>query len=158
RNWGKNVTLISSITLAGMGPSMLIEGPSDGESFGLYLNEVLGPRLSPGRIVVMDNLSCPQEPPGKGVLIEEDGCELWFLPAYSPDLNPIEQTFSKDKGGSGRRKLAASTHCSRLRERRYAWSPRRMLAVSSRTGGTSSRGSALYENCFKPRGFYVSET
>ncbi|MBV9454513.1 MAG: transposase [Rubrobacter sp.] len=67
RNWGKNVTLISSITLAGMGPSMLIEEPSDGESFGLYLNEVLGPRLSPGRIVVMDNLSCPQEPPGRGV-------------------------------------------------------------------------------------------
>jgi hypothetical protein len=57
RNWGKNVTLISSITLTGMGPSMSIEGPSDGESFSLYLDEVLRPRLSPGRIVIMDNLS-----------------------------------------------------------------------------------------------------
>lgn len=97
RNWGKNVTLISSITLTGMGPSMSIEGPSDGESFGLYLNEVLRPRLSPGRIVVMDNLSVHKNRWVRE-LIEERGCELWFLPAYSPDLNPIEEAFSKIKG------------------------------------------------------------
>ena len=97
RNWGKNVTLISSITLAGMGPSLSIEGPSDRESFGLYLNEVLRPKLSPGWIVVMDNLSVHKNRRVRE-LIEEKGCELWFLPAYSPDLNPIEQVFSKIKG------------------------------------------------------------
>lgn len=97
RNWGENVTLISSITLTGMGPSMSIEGSSDGESFGLYLNEVLRPRLSPGRIVVMDNLSVHKNRRVRE-LIEESGRELWFLPAYSPDLNPIEEAFSKIKG------------------------------------------------------------
>lgn len=97
RNWGRNVTLISSITLAGMGPSMSIEGPSDGESFSLYLKEVLRPKLSPGRIVVMDNLSVHKNRRVRD-LIEERGCELWFLPAYSPDLNPIEEAFSKIKG------------------------------------------------------------
>jgi DDE superfamily endonuclease len=57
RNRGKNVTLISSITLSGMGPSMSIEGSSDTESFGLYAREILAPRLDAGQIVLMDNLS-----------------------------------------------------------------------------------------------------
>ncbi len=49
RNWAKNVTLISSISLGGIGPSMSIEGSSDKESFGLYLREVLCPALSAGQ-------------------------------------------------------------------------------------------------------------
>lgn len=57
RNWGKNVTLISSITLSGMGPSMSIEGSSDTDSFGIYMREILAPRLRSGQIVLMDNLS-----------------------------------------------------------------------------------------------------
>ncbi len=98
RNWGPNVTLISSITLEeGLGASMSIEGSADAESFSLYLQEVLCPSLRSGQIVVMDNLSVHK---GKAVreLIEARGCELWFLPAYSPDLNPIEEAFSKAKG------------------------------------------------------------
>ena len=97
RNWGPNVTLISSITLGGMGASMSIEGSVDGEAFGLFLREALCPALEPGQIVVMDNLSVHK---GKAVreLVEERGCHLWFLPAYSPDLNPIEEAFSKVKG------------------------------------------------------------
>ncbi len=91
------MTLISSITSAGMGPSMSIEGPSDGESFSLYLDDVLCPKLSPGRIVVMDNLSVHKSKRVRD-LVEQNGCELWFLPAYSPDLNPIEEAFSKIKG------------------------------------------------------------
>ena len=58
KNWGKNVTLISSITVEGMGPSMSIEGSSDTESFGLYMRDVLAPQLSSAhRSFVMDNLS-----------------------------------------------------------------------------------------------------
>ncbi len=76
---------------------MSIEGPSDGESFSLYLEDVLRAKLSPGRIVVMDNLSVHKSKYVRE-LIEESGCELWFLPAYSPDLNPIEEAFSKVKG------------------------------------------------------------
>ena len=97
RNWGKNVTLISSISLPeGVGPSLSIEGSSDRESFGLYLRELLCPRLKPGRIVVMDNLSVHK---GAWVreLIEGRGCTLVFLPSYSPDFNPIEEAFSKVK-------------------------------------------------------------
>jgi transposase len=96
RNWGKNVTLISSIGVEGMGPSMSIEGPSDTDSFGIYVREILAPNLKAGQIVVMDNLSVHK---GKWVreLIEDKGCKLWFLPPYSPDFNPIEEAFSKVK-------------------------------------------------------------
>jgi transposase len=96
RNWGKNITLISSITMEGMGPSMSIEGPSDTDSFGLYMREVLAPGLEAGQIVLMDNLSVHK---GKWVreLIERRGCQLWLLPSYSPDMNPIEEAFSKVK-------------------------------------------------------------
>jgi transposase len=97
RNWGKNVTLISSITLSGMGPSMSIEGSSDTESFGLYLRDVLCPRLKAGQIVIMDNLSVHKSSFVRE-LIEERGCQLWLLPSYSPDFNPIEEAFSKVKG------------------------------------------------------------
>jgi transposase len=96
RNWGKNVTLISSMTTEGMGPSMSIQGSSDTESFGLYTREVLVPRLRPGQIVVMDNLSVHKSGWVRD-LIEERGCQLWLLPPYSPDMNPIEEAFSKVK-------------------------------------------------------------
>jgi transposase len=96
RNWGKNVTLISSIGVEGMGASMSIEGASDTESFGLYMRNILAPTLKRGQIVLMDNLSVHKS---KWVreLIEEQGCQLWLLPSYSPDLNPIEGAFSKVK-------------------------------------------------------------
>jgi transposase len=97
RNWGKNVTLISSITLEeGMGPSMSIEGSSDTESFELYMREILAPRLKAGQIVLMDNLSVHKSNWVRD-LIEEKGCQLWLLPSYSPDFNPIEEAFSKVK-------------------------------------------------------------
>ena len=93
---GKNVTLISSITLEGMGPSMSIQGSSDTESFGLYMRNILARWLKAGQIVVMDNLSVHR---GAWVseLIESRGCQICLLPSYSPDYNPIEQSFSKVK-------------------------------------------------------------
>jgi transposase len=96
RNWGKNVTLISSITPEGMGASVSIEGSSDTQSFGLYMREVLAPRLRPGQIVLMDNLSVHRSGWVRD-LIEEKGCQLWLLPSYSPEMNPIEEAFSKVK-------------------------------------------------------------
>ncbi|MBA4117080.1 MAG: transposase [Rubrobacter sp.] len=97
RNWGKNVTLISSMSTEGMGPSLAVEGATTSGVFELYVEEVLAPTLAPGQVVVMDNLSSH-----KGVrvrtLIEERGCELLYLPPYSPDMNPIEEAFSKVKG------------------------------------------------------------
>ena len=75
---------------------MSIEGSSDTDSFGLYVREVLAPRLEAGQIVLMDNLSVHTSGWVRE-LIEERGCQLWLLPSYSPDLNPIEEAFSTVK-------------------------------------------------------------
>ena len=97
RNWGANVTLLSSMSLSGMGPSLAVEGPTTREVFETYIEKVLAPALREGQVMVMDNLSAHK---GSRVreLIEGRGCELICLPPYSPDLNPIEQAFSKIKG------------------------------------------------------------
>jgi transposase len=96
KNWGKNVTLIASMSEEGMGASMSIEGSSDTESFGLYMKDILAPRLKEGQIVIMDNLSVHKSAWVRE-LIEGRGCSLVLLPSYSPDFNPIEQAFSKFK-------------------------------------------------------------
>ena len=96
RNWGANVTLLSSMTLEGMGPSLAVEGSTTKAVFEIYVEWVLAPSLSPGQIVVMDNLSSHKGSRVKE-LIEGEGCELMYLPAYSPDLNPIEEAFAKLK-------------------------------------------------------------
>jgi transposase len=75
---------------------MSIEGSSDTESFELYMREILAPRLKAGQIVLMDNLSVHKSNWVRD-LIEEKGCQLWLLPSYSPDFNPIEEAFSKVK-------------------------------------------------------------
>ncbi len=97
RNWGKNVTLLASITSGGVGPCLAVEGPTTREVFEAYLERVLAPVLRPGQIVVLDNLSAHKGGRVKEV-VEAAGCELVYLPPYSPDLNPIEQAFSKVKG------------------------------------------------------------
>ena len=74
----------------------LIDGPINGERFRIYVERVLVPTLKPGDIVIMDNLGSHK---GKAVrdLIRAAGAKLFFLPKYSPDLNPIEMLFSKLK-------------------------------------------------------------
>src|SRR5947209_18956249 len=80
---GKNTTLLASLSLEGIGASMIMEGAVNAVAFEAYLEHILVPSLSPGQIVVMDNLSAH-----KGArlrhLIEAHGCQLRFLPAYSP--------------------------------------------------------------------------
>jgi transposase len=96
RNWKENVTLISSISLAGPGPSMSIGGSADGEAFSLYVERFLCPSLEQGQIVVMDNLQVHKMRRVRE-LIEGCGCQLVFLSPYSPDFNPIEEAFAKIK-------------------------------------------------------------
>lgn len=97
RNTEANTTLIACMTTAGMGPAMTLTGATDAAAFEAYVERVLAPALLPGQVVVMDNL-----PARKGervrALIEDRGCQLWYLPSYSPDLSPIEEAFSKLKG------------------------------------------------------------
>ncbi len=96
RNRGKNMTLISSLSLQGLGESLILAGSANAEIFEIYIEQILAPSLQPGQMVIMDNLSIHK---GKKVrqLIEARGCQLLFLPAYSPDLSPIEEAFSKVK-------------------------------------------------------------
>jgi transposase len=88
--------LVSSMSLEGMGPSLAVEGPTTSEVFKAYVERVLAPALKSGQVVAMDNLSSHKSPRVRE-LIEEKGCELLYLPPYSPDLNPIEEAFSKIK-------------------------------------------------------------
>ena len=98
RNWGKNVTLLlASMNSDGVGSCLAVEGAVRREVFETYLEVVLAPTLGPGQVVVMDNLSAHKGGRVKEIL-EARGCELLYLPPYSPDLNPIEQAFSKVKG------------------------------------------------------------
>jgi transposase len=96
RNWGSNVTLLASMTREGMGPCIAVEGATTKAVFEAYVEEALSPSLRPGQVVVMDNLSSHK---GQRVreIVEGRGCELLYLPPYSPDLNPIERAFAKLK-------------------------------------------------------------
>ena len=96
RNRGKNTTLIASLSLEGIGASMIIEGAANAVAFEAYIEHILVPSLVKGQIVVMDNLRVHKSARVRQ-LIEEQGCQLLFLPAYSPDFSPIEEAFSKVK-------------------------------------------------------------
>jgi transposase len=98
RNRGKNTTVLASMSMTdGIGPSLAVEGATNAKVFETYVEWVLAPTLRKGQVVIMDNLSAHK---GQRVreLIEGRGCELMYLPSYSPDLNPIEEAFSKIKG------------------------------------------------------------
>ena len=106
RNWGKNTTLIAGLTLAGIQAPFILEGAVDTLAFETYVEHVLAPSLGPGQVVVLDNVSVHK---GEQVrqAIEARGCQVLFLPAYSPDLTPIEEAFSKLK--TWLRRLGART-------------------------------------------------
>lgn len=89
-------TMISSIRMDGSTACMAIEGATDSEVFRAYVKEVLRPTLRPGDLVIMDNLRVHKDEQTLK-LIEEVGATPLFLPAYSPDLNPIEKMWSKLK-------------------------------------------------------------
>jgi transposase len=88
--------MISSVRIDGSTACMAIDGATDTEVFQAYVREILCPTLRPGDIVVMDNLS-PHKNEQTLQLIEATGATVRFLPAYSPDLNPIEMMWSKVK-------------------------------------------------------------
>ena len=96
RNRGKNTTLLSCMSVEGMGASLAVEGATNREAFKAYVERVLAPELRPGQVVVMDNLTAHK---GERVRepIEGRGCKLLYLPPYSPDFNPIEEAFAKIK-------------------------------------------------------------
>ena len=96
RTRGRNRTTLTSLTLDGLGPGMVVEGGITTRGFAAYVEHILAPTLRPGQIVALDTL---RQHHGERVrrAIEARGAELWFLPSYSPDLHPIEEAFSKVK-------------------------------------------------------------
>lgn len=105
RRW-KTTTFLAALRHDRIDAPWLIEGPIDGTRFKIYVEQVLVPTLQPGDIVVVDNLGSHK---GKAIrqAVRAAGAKLFFLPKYSPDLNPIEQVFSKLKHLL--RKMAART-------------------------------------------------
>jgi transposase len=102
----KNVTLLSGLRTSGVVAPMAVPGSTDGPVFETYVEKVLGPELHPGDVVVWDNLK-PHKSPVAEAAIKAAGARLEPLPVYSPDLSPIEEMFSKVKGGL--RTIAART-------------------------------------------------
>lgn len=92
----QTVTMLAVLTRRGLEAPMTIAEPTDGDIFLAYLEQVLCPRLRPGQVVVMDNLSA-HKVAGVRQQIEATGARLLYLPPYSPDLNPIEPAWSKLK-------------------------------------------------------------
>jgi transposase len=92
----KILTILSALSLGGLLATMTIEQATDGDIFLAYIEQVLGPKLRPGDVVVMDNLSA-HKVAGVEQLIQAAGAELLYLPPYSPDLNPIEKAWAKLK-------------------------------------------------------------
>jgi putative transposase len=92
----KTMTFLAALRHDRLDAPWLIDGPINGEAFQCYVEKVLVPTLKPGDIVIMDNLGSHK---GKAVrrAIRAVGAQLFYLPKYSPDLNPIEQFFAKLK-------------------------------------------------------------
>ena len=96
RNHGKHTTLVAALTLEGITAAMTVEGALDRAAFDAFGAQVLVPCLQPGQVVVWDNLSVHKSALAQR-LIAAAGCQLLWLPPYSPDFTPIEQAFSKLK-------------------------------------------------------------
>ena len=88
--------MIAAVGTTGHRAPFVFEGAMDTEMFRAYVKHVLVPELNPGDIVVMDNLSCHKDVLARE-LIQQVGAHVWYLPAYSPDLNPIEKMWSKSR-------------------------------------------------------------
>jgi len=110
RTRGKNTTLLSSTSLEGMGPSLAVEGATTAVVFEAYVERVLAPSLKEGQIVVMDNLGA-HRPKRVRELIEERGCELVvYLPAYSPDYNPLKRRLPRSRTSFARPRPGVRGH------------------------------------------------
>jgi len=131
----KTTTLIAALGIEGVRCSTVVDGAVNGDVFEAFVKQVLVPQLRPGDVVIMDNLSSHKRTRTRR-RIEATGAQLWFLPPYSPDLNPIELIFSKVKS------LLRSLAC---RTRDALW--RAMQSVLDRVTATDAA------NCFSHCGY-----
>lgn len=135
RNHGRNVTCLAALSTTGVGPSLAFEGALTGTVFAQWVREQLVPTLRPGQLVVLDNLSVHKTPAARQA-IEAAGCHMRFLPAYSPDFNPIELVFSQLKAHL--RTVAARTVAAL------------MTAIGD---GLNAVTAVIARNCFRHAGY-----
>jgi transposase len=102
----KTTTFVAGMRTTGIVAPLVLDGPMNGEAFLAYVEQMLAPSLAPGDVLVMDNLPA-HKVAGVETAIRAVGASILYLPAYSPDLNPIEQVFAKLK--TFLRKTAART-------------------------------------------------
>ena len=116
---GSNISVICVLTLRGVDTPMMIEGSIDGEVLERYIEQLLAPELRPGDIVVWDNV--PTHRNKRAIeLIEAKGARIEPLPAYSPDLNPIEECISKVKAELRRAKAGTIRKLGNALKRAFA--------------------------------------
>ena len=96
QNYGERLTVLAALDRQGIRAALAVDGPTDGPVFLTFLQRVLGPRLRPGEVVVLDNLRA-HSVPGVAEAFEAVGASPRYLPPYSPDYNPIELAWSKGK-------------------------------------------------------------
>ena len=137
RRYGRwhTTTFLGALRVTGLTAPAVFDGPIDGASFLAYIEQALTPTLAPGDIVILDNLSCHKSPAVRRA-IEAVGAQLWFLPKYSPDFNPIELAFAK---------LKAILRKARCRTREVLWEH-------------NWRRRAECRNCFRHCGYSVATT
>src|SRR6202035_3319715 len=92
----KTSTFVAALRTTGLSAPLVLDGAMNGDAFRAYVEQILAPTLAPGDIVIMDNLGS-HKVAGVQQAIEARGASLLYLPPYSPDLNPIEQSFAKLK-------------------------------------------------------------
>ncbi len=129
--------MIGSLGAEGSTALMVIEGATDAAVFRAYVKHVLVPTLRPGEIVVMDNLSSHKSPEIRE-MIEAAGAELWYLPPYSPDLNPSRRCGRRSRHCSGHTRHAERKNSTRPSAKRYERSSRRTHAAGSRPADTAT--------------------
>lgn len=113
RNRGKNTTVLGALSFEGVQAVMTLEGATDRLAFEAFIEQVLLPTLMPGQIVVLDNLSAHKSKTAQE-MVEGKGCQWVFLPAYSPDCNPIEEMWSKFKSDLRREAPRTQEHLDTL--------------------------------------------
>lgn len=136
RNHGPNISCLAALTPTGIVTSLAIPGAVDGAVFTQWLATELLPRLAPSTTIVLDNLSVHRSAQVRR-LVEDAHCTLRFLPAYSPDFNPIELTFSRLK-----------THLRAAGERTFDGVVTEI--GKSFTTATATQANAWYRHCGYP--------
>lgn len=139
RNHGSNVTLLATLTPTGIDAPYVQEGAADTQVFTAYIEQVVVPTLRPGQTVIMDNLNVHK---GHQIrqAIEAAGCQLVYLPTYSPDFNPIEHAFAKIK-----------THLRQAAARSF---DELVLAIRDAIDAVSPADA---RNSFRHCGFHISD-